>query len=122
MKPKVPVFFFVFCCAAVALTVAPSSSTADVVTGYATGVYHNRGEWDNPIILAREFACRLDDAELDEANDCALDWCQDWAERQQGTNPTTRCIQERLADAISKGDASQHDGSSTQTYDHRREE
>ena len=97
-------------CAVLVLAVA-SLPQAMAATGHATAIYNNRGEWDNKIIFGRHVECTLgdEDATLEEATECAVEWAEDWC--AQNGDPTCRVVEGTPAEAQARGEITQSDGS-----------
>jgi hypothetical protein len=84
-------------------------AVAVVDTGYATAIYHNRGERQSKIVFGRQYECTLRDSGRREAQSCAIQWCEDWCERSG--NSTCRCRTGRVADFLATGDVTDRDRS-----------
>ena len=109
---------------AVLMIVAASNARLpqNKITGYATGIYHNNKDWNSRIVIGQEFQCELRDAlrdaTLSDANECAMDWCQQWAD--QNTNPTSECKAETVAQARANSEITRVAGSPIIYYRKRR--
>jgi len=103
-----------------ALTLAcVATAMAAVDVGYATAIYNNRDERDATIIFGRQFECTLKESSRLEAQDCAIEWCEEFCERSSHQN-TCRCRIGRVADFVARGDVTKRDNSSTQRYDRKK--
>lgn len=81
------------------LPATEASTRAALGTGYVVKAYHNRDEFESPIIFGRQFICSLADGSRQDAIDCAMEWCQLYSRGANNHPHTSRCYEGTISQA-----------------------